>query len=123
MRVLLVICLFLALAPTAAARLRPDSGAPPGADPNWLPAEEWVMQRWMPFDQASLERVVPIPLGQLYAKLKYGHRSLRALAISHGVPNRGLASKLLASRRGSVGPRTWRILRLRTNRILGQRHL
>lgn len=101
---------------------RPDSDAPPGAAPDWLPDEPWVMERWMPFDEAQLHRVLRLDANRVWMGLDQS-MTLRAMAVARGVPTRGLADRLLASRRGTVPARTYRILRSRTRRMLTQQHL
>jgi hypothetical protein len=122
-RLALIILLCMTLAPAVAAAQRPDSDAPTGADPSWLPSEPWVMERWMPFDEDSLLQTLDISRPDLYRVLKYGRRNLGDIARSRGVPARGLIGRLLASRRGTVDQPTWRVLRRRTARMLDQRHL
>lgn len=118
------IALALAIAGPAGAYTptRPDSDAPPDASPDWLPDEPWVMERWMPFDQAQLHRVLRLDANGVWMNLDQG-MTLRAMAVARGVPMRGLADRLLASRRGKVSVRQYRILRSRTQRMLTQQHL
>ena len=40
-----------------AAATAQDSLAPDGADPSWLPDEEWVNLLWLPFDEQTLRRI------------------------------------------------------------------
>src|SRR4051795_12679354 len=55
------VCVTLAATVLAAAPIEaqaasgpPDPDAPAGASGQWLPDEEWVMQRWTPFDETRL---------------------------------------------------------------------
>ena len=110
----------LALAPPAGAT---DSHAPPGARPDWLPASEWVMSSWLPFDETRLERLVRTRRTELYHWLD-DRRSLGALARTRGWrSNRALASALLAPRlrhaSRTLRARLWK----RTLDTLSQPHL
>ncbi|HEV7492697.1 hypothetical protein [Baekduia sp.] len=112
-----------AAAPAHAGPTRADSAAPPGADPSWLPAESWVMQRWLPFDEPALERIYAMDTGRIAAELDRTGITLNQLAKRRHVPTQGLAGRLLASRhlaRGSVLRAT---LLARTRRMLTQSHL
>ncbi|HEX2086097.1 MAG TPA: hypothetical protein VHF89_10475 [Solirubrobacteraceae bacterium] len=119
---LAVLCLLAAASPAGAAE-RPDSDAPPGAPPAWLPAEEWVMERWLPFEEARLHEVLGVDRTEAYFFLRDGDRTLHDLARLRGVPVEGLGERLLAPRRAHVGAALWRVLRARTERVLTQGHL
>ncbi|MBJ7328692.1 MAG: hypothetical protein JHC95_02275 [Solirubrobacteraceae bacterium] len=107
---------------TSAAELRPDTDAPRGtADPLWLPSEEWVMERWMPFDEDRLYQRLGMPRSQVYWYLKAGHGTLLDLARAQGVTL--TSAYLLGNRRKRTSPRMYAVLRARTRRILTQRHL
>lgn len=125
MRPLLLGLLLLALAlpATASAELRPDTAAPPDAPAFWLPSEEWVMERWMPFDGARLSEELGMTREDVYYYLLRGHGNLESLARRQGVPVAGLAERLLEPRRHSVAAATWPLLLDRTRRMLDQRHL
>lgn len=112
----------LLLAPLARAE-QPDSLAPPGAAPTWLPKDQWVMERWMPFDQKRLLRILGINNSQVYAALWRGDLTLEEVARRRGVPVHGLATRLLANRRAKVSRKMYRVLFRRTRIMLTQGHL
>ena len=112
-----------AAAPAQAYVPRPDSDAPRGASPNWLPSEQWVMERWLPFDEDQLLSVLGMEYDELWAAFSQTGRSIRQVAAGRGIPRRVLVSRLLASRRASVTPEQLTVLRARTERVLGQPHL
>jgi hypothetical protein len=112
------------LAPAAPAfqPTHPDSAAPAGARPDWLPNETWVMERWMPFDEAQLTRVVGLNPDGVWLRINTG-KTLDQIAAEQGVPLRGLATRLLANRRHAVSAGRYRVLHRRTARMLTQQHL
>src|SRR4051794_7672181 len=112
----------LLLAPLAHAE-HPDSMAPPGAAPTWLPHDQWVMERWMPFDEMRLLHILGLSGSQVYTALWKGDRTLQDIAIQRNVPARGLAARLLANRRGAVSRKRYRVLLRRTRLMLNQGHL
>lgn len=110
------------LAPTALAVARPDSDAPPGAPATWLPAEEWVLGRWLPFDEARLNAVLRVETKDIAAYVD-SKGSLEDLARSKGVRTRGLAQRLLRTRRRHLSQEEWAVMLDRTHRVLDQAHL
>ena len=123
---LVLLALACALTPAAAAAERPDTHAPRGADPDWLPEERWVMERWLPFEFAELERILGVDRTQAYFFLRDhgdGDRTLLDLARRRGVPTASLGYRLLLPRREALGERRWRLLRTRTTKVLTQGHL
>jgi hypothetical protein len=120
---LLVVLASLVLAPPALAQ---DSAAPPGADPSWLPNEEWVNLRWLPWDEARLYALLRTDRDEVFRWVRIdAHNSLWRLARRKGV--RGsvdqLAARLIAPRARAVGPEMARTLRRRARRTLTQAHL
>src|SRR4051794_28862274 len=112
------------LLPSAALAERPDTDAPPGAPPTWLPEEQWVQERWMPFDERRLYRELRSDRPAVYRFLWNGDRTLLDLARSSGVPVRGLAVRLVGPRPRSKRAREhWSIRLARANRVLDQGHL
>lgn len=101
---------------------RPDSAAPPGASSEWLPREEWVMERWLPFDEGELKRTLGMNRVQVYAYLVAGDSTLLDLARSRGRQTADLAEHLVASRT-NVSRAERRELLARTKRVLSQGHL
>jgi lambda repressor-like predicted transcriptional regulator len=123
--VLLLLAAF-ALAPTAdalAGPVRPDGDAPAGASANWLPAEDWVMQRWVPFDEPALTARLRMSSAAIAATLDRTGMSLQELARRRGVVVHGLAARLLASRPLPAGSPLRATLLARTSRMLTQSHL
>lgn len=120
----IVLAAFLAAAgPAAAFTPKADPAAPAGAPADWLPHEEWVGERWLPFDEQSLDHVLGMSSTQVWLYLSSTGNSLNALAQSRGVPTHGLATRILKGRRISQTSRLWRTLRSRTARVLSQPHL
>ena len=112
----------LALPAAAAAQ---DSMAPRGADPSWLPNEEWVNLRWLPWDEARLYSLLRTDRGEVFRWVRIdAHNSLWRLAKRRGVRDlNALAARLVAPRARSVGPRMAARLRRRARRTLTQAHL
>lgn len=110
-------------ASAVAGPVRPDSAAPVGASASWLPAEDWVMQRWMPFDERALTSRLGMPSEDVAAALDRSGMSLQTLARRRGVHVQGLAGRLLASRRLPQGSPLRATLLARTRRMLTQSHL
>jgi lambda repressor-like predicted transcriptional regulator len=106
-----------------AGPVRPDSEAPVGASASWLPAEDWVMQRWIPFDERALTSRLGMPSEDIAAALDRSGVSLQTLARRRGVRVQGLAGRLLASRQLPQGSPLWATLLARTRRMLTQSHL
>ncbi len=111
-----------AAAPTAGRA--PDSDAPPGAPPHWLPHDEWVHLHWVPFDEARLQELLRASRAELWDWLRDDVRTLAELAARRGHRSpRALAAALVAPRGRDVSPATLRELRARTLRVLVQGHL
>jgi hypothetical protein len=123
MRLLALVLLALLLAVPAAARAQ-DSDAPPGADPSWLPNEEWVNLRWLPWDEDRLYTLLRTDRGEVFRWVRIdAHNSLIKLARRKGVRASvdALAGRLAAAR--DVSPAMRRTLRARARRTLTQPHL
>jgi hypothetical protein len=76
-----------------------DSEAPPGAPPHWLPNERWVMQHWLPFDEARLYALLHSSRGEVWRWLRDDTRTLADLARERGWDPQDLA-RARSSRRG-----------------------
>jgi hypothetical protein len=100
-----------------------DSHAPPGAPHRWLPDEHWVMDHWVPFDEARLNEILGTRTERILTWLLNDHRTLYDLAERRGVETHGLAERLLANRRDEVSDRQYAILLDRTKDMLSQGHL
>jgi hypothetical protein len=101
-----------------------DTHAPKGARLDWLPADEWVMSAWLPFDEARLDAVVHTDHDQLVTWLD-DHRTLLQLARAHGVPGTTaqIAHALVAPRLKHVTPAMRPVLQRRAETTLTQAHL
>lgn len=116
----IALTMLIALCPSASAH---DSDAPRDADHRWLPAEPWVQKHWLPFDESELYSALRVDTRAVFRWLANDHRTLAQLAGRRGVPRRGLAKRLMASRRASLTAREYKVLRARTERVLTQGHL
>ena len=123
--VVAVVAVLLATASAHAASGPPDPDAPPGASSQWLPQEDWVMQRWLPFDEARLYRALDTtrPAVDAWLDDDNGRRSLEQLARGRGMSRKALVARLLGPRRRGVTPRQYKRLRDRTARVVTQSHL
>jgi hypothetical protein len=112
-------------APATAASGPPDPDAPPGASGQWLPDEEWVMERWTPFDEARLYAALHTtrPGVERWLADSRGRRTLLELARRRGIGRAQLVRRLVAPSRGRVTRAQYAVLRARTNRIVTQSHL
>jgi hypothetical protein len=110
----------LAVAAPAAAH---DDLGPPGAGHAWLPQEAWVLEHWMPFDRAPLERALGLRGSQLESYLFNDHHTLAELARRRGVDVDDLADQLVAPWQPLVAGEQVAVLRERTIRVLTQGHL
>ncbi len=110
--------------PAPVAGRAPDSDAPPGSAPHWLPADTWVHLHWVPFDEARLQRLLRVSRPQLWDWLRHDVQTLAELGARRGYPSpRALAAALVAPRAKDVSPAMARELRARTLRVLVQGHL
>lgn len=100
----------------------PDSDAPSGAPAGWLPDEEWVNERWLPFDEADLIRELGGDTQEYFLYFKQG-KTLLDLARKRGVPTVGLASRVVRPQRRRLTTRQFAVVRDRTARVLRQSHL
>ncbi len=102
----------------------PDSDAPSGAPPHWLPSEEWVMQHWLPYDEDRLLSLLRVDRTTLWRHLRDDRRTLAMLAARRGWSDaRRLAAALVAPRQREVSPALARTLQARALRTLTQGHL
>jgi hypothetical protein len=123
-RAVLVSTVLACLALPAAAAAQ-DSMAPHGADPSWLPNEEWVNLRWLPWDEERLYALMRTDRGEVFRWVRIdAHNSLWRLAKTKGVRDLDrLAARLVAPRARTVGPTMAKVLRRRARRTLTQAHL
>src|SRR3954452_13129711 len=98
----LLVLAILAAVPVAARAT--DSHAPKGARGDWLPAHEWVMSQWLPYDEATLDHLLHTHRDELASWLD-DRRTLGALARKRGFRSqRALAKRLVAARGGHMSP-------------------
>ena len=113
---ILVVALLLLIAAGTVAALRdgaappaagaglpqpPDSRAPPGSPPHWIPSEDWVMQHWLPYDEERLLRLLRVDRETLWRHLRDDRRTIAQLAAGRGWPDpERLAAALVAEPRG-----------------------
>jgi Tol biopolymer transport system component len=121
----------------------PDSDAPLGAAPHWLPPDMWIHLHWLPFDEARLYRLLHINRETLWSWLRDDNQTIAQLAATRGWPDAGkFADALVAPRAhdlrggrgahagvvrdkhgGAAKPVTRSELRSRALRVLRQGHL
>src|SRR4051794_823087 len=132
MPALVVAFLAIAAAPAAAQVQLPakpqiaslDSDAPPGAPPHWLPGERWVMQHWLPYDEARLYKLLGITRGDVWRGLRDDTRTPAQLAAARGWAAEDLARELVRPWNGTLRrPERLDLLRDRALRTLTQGHL
>jgi Tol biopolymer transport system component len=110
--------------PVPVAGRAPDSDAPPGSAPHWLPHDMWVHLHWVPFDEARLQKLLHSSRRALWQWLRNDVQTLAELGAKHGYTSpRTLAAALVAPRAKDVSPEMLRELRTRTLRVLVQGHL
>src|SRR3954470_3474907 len=123
LRPLLALLAALVLAAVPATAHATDSHAPNGARGDWLPAEEWVMSQWLPYDEATLDHLLRTDRDELASWLD-DQRTLGALARKRGFRSqRALAKRLIAARGGHMSPALRRTLERRALDTLTQAHL
>lgn len=80
------------------------------------------MERWMPFDEQRLLRILRADRGAVYRYLKEGRGNLLDFAHARRISVTGLAGRLLMNRR--ISSPTFKLTLVeRTQRMLTQRHL
>ena len=110
--------------PAPIAGRAPDSDAPPGSAPHWLPHDTWVHLHWVPFDEARLQQLLRVSRPELWDWLRHDVQTLAELGARRGYRSpRKLAAALVAPRVKDVSPAMARELRARTLRVLVQGHL
>ncbi len=110
--------------PVPPAGRAPDSDAPPGSPPHWLPHDMWVHLHWVPFDEARLQKLLHSSRRALWQWLRNDVQTLAQLGARHGYSSPGrLAAALVAPRAKDVSAKKLAELRARTLRVLVQGHL
>src|SRR3954464_6034817 len=101
-RLLLLLLPLAALAAVPVAAHATDRHAPKGARGDWLPAAEWAMSQWLPYDEATLDHLLHTNRDELAAWLD-DRRTLGQLARKRGFHSqRALAKRLLGARGGHM---------------------
>ncbi|MDX6707620.1 MAG: hypothetical protein QOI48_3466 [Solirubrobacteraceae bacterium] len=101
-----------------------DSAAPDGADPSWLPNEEWVNMLWLPFDEQRLERVLGRTRGEIFRWTRIdASNTLAQLGRRRGMSPDEVASRLVAPRKSKLSASTYREVRAHAKRIVTQGHM
>src|SRR4051794_27227289 len=117
----LLVLAILAAVPVAARAT--DSHAPKGARGDWLPAHEWVMSQWLPYDEVTLDHLLHTNRDELATWLD-DRRTLGQLAHKRGFRSqRALAKRLVAARGDHIAPALRRTLERRALDTLTQAHL
>src|SRR3954471_3435413 len=123
LRPLLIVMALLAVVAVPVAAQATDGHAPRGARGGWLPADEWVMSQWLPYDEATLDHVLHTNRDELATWLD-DRRTLGQLASKRGFHSqRALAKRLVAARGGHMSPALRRTLERRALDTLTQAHL
>jgi hypothetical protein len=112
----------IALLAAAPARAQ-DSEAPPGADVNWLPREDWVVRHWIPFDERELYAALRVSRMDVFHWLDSHEHTIAGLARRRGVSPAALVDRLVRRWRGRAGFEHYALLRSRTRRTMTQSHL
>jgi hypothetical protein len=122
MRLRLLLLALVALLALPAVAQAADSHAPHGARLDWLPSDEWVMNSWLPYDEARLYALVHTDRAEVDAWLD-DHRTLGQLARRRGwASQRALAHALVAPRLHAVRPAMRHVLERRALDTLTQAH-
>lgn len=118
----LAVALLLTLGATAGHAQ--DSEAPVGAEPHWLPDEEWVNLLWLPYEEQRLYRLLNMSRGEIFRWVRIdATHTLAQLGRRRGYTADRLAAALVAPRAGTVSSRTLRTLRRSARRTITQGHL
>lgn len=123
--VLATASLVLLVAPPAGASqpALPDPGAPSGASTEWLPDDEWVQHRWLPYSESRLNEVLDTDRYELGPWLRPGRRDLGDLARKRGLSVSEAVRQVMEPERSRVSARDFRLLRRRALKTFTQRHL
>jgi hypothetical protein len=123
LRPVLTLLILVVLAAVPVAAHATDSHAPKDARGDWLPAHEWVMSQWLPYDEVTLDHLLHTNRDELATWLD-DRRTLGQLARKRGFRSqRALAERLVAARGGHMSPALRRTLERRALDTLTQAHL
>jgi hypothetical protein len=101
--------------------VKPDSLAPPGATPDWLPEDDWVQERWLPYHEKDLWCVLHTGREEMRRWLLM--RPLGDLARAKGIDPRAALRRLMRPVRQEIRGPAYRTLVKRARRTFTQRHL
>lgn len=110
---------FLAACPSAHAA---DSLAPAGSPPTWLPDQPWVRNRWLPYNESDLFRILKVDIYSL-GRWVTDHRGLDGLVRARGLKQAAVERELLKPWQGRVTGAQYRTLLRRTELTFSQHHL
>jgi hypothetical protein len=118
-----LVALVVTLVAAPAARAQ-DSDAPEGALGHWLPAEQWLYEHWLPYDEDRLYELLDVDRGDVWRHLRDdAARNLAQLGRRHGYAPQELALALVEPRREDVSEQRFTQLRERALRTVTQGHL
>jgi len=102
----------------------PDSDAPPGSPPHWLPADHWVHHHYLPFDEARLYSLLHTSRDGLWEWLRDDNRTIQQLAAEKGYDDaEKFSAELVAPRAKDVDDAKLAELRGRALQVVRQGHL
>jgi hypothetical protein len=116
-----LVALVVVAAPVRADAYSPDPAAPPGASIDWLPEEDWVQQRWLPYDEPTLERLLRADRFEVQ-RWVHARRTLWSLATRNGVRPQTVLHQLVAPWK-RISPARHDVMLSRAKRTLTQPHL
>src|SRR5215207_5936004 len=89
-----------------------------------LPAKQWVMQHWLPYDEQRLYALLGVDRGVIWRQLRDDTRNLAQLAEERGWEPRALARELVAPWRSELrDPARLALLERRALLTLTQGHM
>jgi hypothetical protein len=102
---------------------RADPGAPPGAGPTWLPSVDWVMDRWVPFNEDDLARALGFQTPYLAERVMGDHTTLTQIAHRQHRSVKAVEAALMRPWAGRATPAQRRRLRAHIRTMFTQPHL
>lgn len=109
---------------SAEARRLQDPLAPAGADPRWLPCEDWVMYHWIPYDERQLFTMLATDRAAVERWLEDDDvHTLEQLVRRRGLDPDAVARELVSAWAGEVSAEQRASLVDRAMRTLTEGHL
>ena len=106
------------------ARSLQDPLAPEGADPRWLPCEDWVMYHWIPYDESHLFSMLAMDRAAVERWLEDDDvHSLAQLVRRRGLDPAEVAQDLVSAWAGQASEQQRLVLVDRASRTLTEGHL